>query len=39
MVRTGGDEGRPVRFRLEDGVISFETRPGATYRVTNEEDD
>jgi len=32
-------EGRPVRFTLTGGVISFRTTPGATYRVTSGGDD
>jgi hypothetical protein len=41
VVRTADDEdgGRPVRFSSSGGVISFETKPGATYRVTRGEDD
>jgi hypothetical protein len=41
VVQVGGDEGegRAVRFTLSGGVISFRTQPGATYRVTNGEEE
>ena len=39
MTRDGGEgEDHTVRFTTDGQVISFGTTPGATYRITNEEE-